>query len=233
MSADTFHKLKALGLSLEQIGSVLEIIEEREKPFLEADAARKANARDRVNKWRSKQPVTLQKHNGNVTATAHASASPAPDLENKQTNKEDKKTSRASHEAAFRAELASDLPDELLDGIIQVRRDKRGQVTGIAARLFRDDAATCGLSVHDAARACVTSSWITVKPHYFQSRAGPTGRKRNYADVAMDRMNGNGPKGIFSTDGDAQLVSPSSREPGPDDGHIRGGIAGRYITSGH
>lgn len=154
---------------------------------------------------------------------------------NQDGKKEGRKETRASDEAAFRSELAPDLPDELLDGVIKVRRDKRGQVTGLAARCFRDDAAECGMSVHDAAKACVTSSWITVKPHYFHSRAGPPNRKRNYVDVAMDRLNGktHGPEGIFSTDGDAQRLPAGSGEHGPDDGNLRGGLARRFLPSGH
>lgn len=161
--------------------------------LIAAEEERKEKGRARWHKWRQSKAANVSQRLQPLANDSKrlAQADDAPDLENKQTNKqENKKTSRASHEAAFRAELA-DLPPELLDGIIQVRRDKRGQVTGLAARCFRDDAAECGMSVHDAAKACVTSSWITVKPHYFHGRtrqnghSPPNGKRMNAVEAML------------------------------------------------
>jgi hypothetical protein len=97
----------------------------------------------------------------------------------------DKKTSRTADVAAFKAGLAPDVPEEILTDFVKVRRTKRGALTGYAAKLFREDAAACSMSVADAAKECVRSSWITVKPEYFTSRqrAGPSPRAPSQAEV--------------------------------------------------
>lgn len=111
MSADTFNRLKALGLSLEQIGGVLEVIDAIEKPYLEADAARKANARERVTKWRAKNHVTLQKHNSNVTETAHAGV--ARGLDNLPTEKiSGNKEGKKDTSPAARSHRGTRIPDD-------------------------------------------------------------------------------------------------------------------------
>lgn len=97
MSADLFNKLKALGLSMEQVGGVLEIIDAREGAMKAAEEARKAAGRERVQRWREKNKpsVTLQKHIGNATVPL-TSASDAPATEeNKQTNKPERKQDTA------------------------------------------------------------------------------------------------------------------------------------------
>lgn len=92
-------KLATLGLSEAQAEAVAGMLTDVECATKgEADAVLekgREKVRARVQKWRAKQPVTLP----NVTeryVTAHASASPAPDLENKQTNKQESKRERAS-----------------------------------------------------------------------------------------------------------------------------------------
>lgn len=233
MSADTFNRLKALGLSLEQIGGVLEVIDAIEKPYLEADAARKANARERVTKWRAKNHVTLPKHNSNVTETAHAGV--ARGLDNLPTEKisgqkEEKKNTP-------RDELAAVLDAEHADAVIEHRSRLRKPLTQRAAHLLARKLA----SVPDpnaAADLMLEKGWQSFEPQWLdrpQPRAAgpPRNGKRNYVDAAMDRMNGHGSEGIFGGSGDAQRVSSGQREPGPDDGHIRGGIAGRYLPSSH
>jgi hypothetical protein len=67
-----------------------------------------------------------------------------------------------------------------------------------------------------------------------QARAGPPSRKRNYADVAADRWSGgNGSEGVFGGDGNVEFLPPRKQQPGPDDGHLRGGLARRFITGNH
>lgn len=65
---DLFRQLTSLALTTEQIDGVLAIIEAREKAYKDAEESRKAQVRERVQRWRNKQPkddVTLPKHNGN------------------------------------------------------------------------------------------------------------------------------------------------------------------------
>ena len=70
---------------------------------------------------------------------------------------------------AFKDEL-SDLDPERIEAIVKHRRSKRGQLTGLSARLFRQDAAACGLSLADAVDTCISRNWITVKPEYLTGR---------------------------------------------------------------
>lgn len=65
------------------------------------------------------------------------------------------------------------------------------------------------------------------------AQSPPRGARRNFADVAMDRMNGHGSEGIFGGDSDAQRLPARIGEPGPDDGNIRSGIARRFGAGGH
>lgn len=76
---------------------------------------------------------------------------------------------RANDLADFKAELDA-LDPERLDAIIKHRRVKRGQLTGHAAKLFRQDADACGLSLADAVDTCISRNWITVKPEYLAGR---------------------------------------------------------------
>lgn len=240
VSHETLAMLMDAGLEGAALLRVVASIEADNKPKARsANAERQARYRDKKRRESVTDNVT-----SNVTESVTKASLPHARVEdNLQTKnstgqKENKKSTRASDEAAFRADLSTDLPAELLDGVVKLRREKRGQVTALSARLFRDDAAACGMSVSDAAQACVSRNWITVKPEYFRDRqhrgqGPPRTGKRNFADVALDRMNGNGPEGIFGDHGDAQRVSAGQREPGPDDGHLRGGIAGRYLPGRH
>lgn len=101
------------------------------------------------------------------------------------TEKEEQKEPRTRRDVSeFRSEL-SDLDTERLDAIVKHRRSKRGQLTGHAARLFRQDAAACSLTLPEAVDACISRNWITVKPEYFASRAraGPQSAKVTTLDV--------------------------------------------------
>lgn len=65
-----------------------------------------------------------------------------------------------------------------------------------------------------------------------QRSTAPPGRRRNFADVAMDRIRSgqSGAESVFGTHGDVEFLPPGERKPRPDDEHIRGGIAGRYLA---
>lgn len=111
-------------------------------------------------------------------------------IEQEESKKEQIATSAKRDVDAFKSELSSDLDPELLDSFVKVRRNKRGTMTGFAAKLFRGDAAKCGMSVAEAATECVRSSWITVKPAYFEGRprAGPAPPKPNPVLAAADAL---------------------------------------------
>lgn len=79
---------------------------------------------------------------------------------------------RANDLSEFKTEL-SDLDAERLEAIVKHRRSKRGQLTGLSARLFRSDAAACGLSLPEAVDTCISRNWITVKPEFLAGRSAP------------------------------------------------------------
>lgn len=141
---------------------------------------------------------------------------------------------RAHDLAEFKAEL-SGLDPERVEAIIKHRRSKHGQLTGLSARLFRRDAEACGLSLPDAVDTCISRNWITVKPEFLEGRQRAPPRKRNYVDVAMDRLNGktHGSEGIFEFDGDAQRIPAGQQQPRADDGNVRSGLARRFPASNH
>jgi uncharacterized protein YdaU (DUF1376 family) len=62
--------------------------------------------------------------------------------------------------------------------------------------------------------------WLDAPAQVSQS---PPSGKRNYVDVAMDRMRqANGTENLFGDDGNAQRISPRLIESGPDNADIRG-----------
>lgn len=122
---------------------------------------------------------------------------PRARVEDKTSNseiepQEKKQTAQARDVAAFRSEL-SDLDAERLDGLIKLRKSKRAPVTALSARLFRKDAAACGLSLAEAADTCISRNWTTVKPEYgvrgnAQARGSPAGRPPNVVDLTAQLL---------------------------------------------
>jgi hypothetical protein len=169
---DTIRKV-VLAFEAEQTDA----LEQRRK----ADAERQARKRSR--------DVTLRHSDRSLTGAGDA---PVED-KSLTTNIEPqvKKQDAPSRDVdAFRAGLSPDVPFDLISEFIKVRRKKRGALTGFAAKLFRDDAAAVGMTVAEAATECVRSSWITVKPEYFQNRqrAGPAPPKPNPALAAANAL---------------------------------------------
>lgn len=56
-------------------------------------------------------------------------------------------------------------------------------------------------------------------------------RKRNFADVAMEKFNGS--EGVFGSRRDVELVSTGHGQSGSDDGNLRIGFGGHVINSRH
>lgn len=56
-------------------------------------------------------------------------------------------------------------------------------------------------------------------------------RRRNFVDVARDRMNGNGSTSLFGSDGDAERIPTEQRRSGFDDDDLRGRTVQGFITS--
>lgn len=52
MSGDLLRELSAIGLTMDQAAAVMDLMAKEKRQFVEAEEARKAQARDRVRKWR-------------------------------------------------------------------------------------------------------------------------------------------------------------------------------------
>lgn len=174
MKPEDFKRLAAAGLTTDQIALVMEMMERDAKAYADAEEARKSKGRERMARWRLERHrnVTVQSPNAREPLARAVEDKPLPTV----TEPKDKKhTAPSRDEDAFRGGLMPDVPFDLVTEFIKVRRKKRGAITGYAAKLFREDAAACGMTVAEAAKECVRSSWITVKPDYFASRqrAGP------------------------------------------------------------
>lgn len=172
-------------MSTDQIALVMEMMARDAKAYAEAEEARKAKGRERVAKWRadrSNVTVTQQNVTERLTGAGDTRGLDKTSIQRIEPQ-EDKKTPHAQSDvAAFKSALAGDVDPVTLDEFVKVRRKKRGALTGFAANLFREDALACSLTPQQAARECIRSSWITVKPEYFASRqrAGP--RRNELAD---------------------------------------------------
>lgn len=199
VSAAALRKLALLKLSSEQMAGVLDILADG----AEAEEARKTAQRERTRRHR-------EKRDGNVTVTSQErdnlspkkAVSPTPPLEKTtpipEPNGSSGSVTRATDLAEFKAEL-HDLDAPHLDAIVKHRRSKRGQLTGLAARLFRRDAEACGLSIADAVDTCISRNWITVQPEYLNGRqrtAQAPPRERSVSDALGEMAAGTwtGPK---------------------------------------
>lgn len=60
-----------------------------------------------------------------------------------------------------------------------------------------------------------------------------TGRRRTFADVAIDRFNSNGTAGISRNDTDVGVVSTNEQQPGFDGERLRIGGPGSFRPSHH
>lgn len=254
MSGNILRKLSDAGLTIEQAALVMDIIGDEVAAYKQADDVRKAVTRERVQRWRDNHreagnvTETSQKRNGNATkrltrGDAHVEflSSEVKEEKKEESKKTNTAQARESGLAEFKTELL-DVDDERLDAFVKLRRSKRGQVSGLSARLFRGDAEACGLSVSDAVDTCIRRNWITVQPEYLEGRKGntptaPPNRKQNYVDAAKDilnrRANGHGTAGIFDIDGDAQRISTERIERPTDPPDVRSGASRRFSGGGH
>lgn len=66
-----------------------------------------------------------------------------------------------------------------------------------------------------------------------QATAPPPNKRRNYVDVALDRMNGHGSASIFGDSGDVERLPAGQQQPGRDDGPVRSGLARRFLPGSH
>jgi hypothetical protein len=205
VTPDDFRRLVAAGLNTDQIAVVMEMMAAKEAVFTEAEEARKAKGRERVAKWRAERNATETSPNVTEPLVRDRVAPVDDKLKPIDTNTSQNTTSKDHSE--FRGVLAS-LDAEQVVGLIKIRKAKKAPVTGYAASLFVKAAATCGLSVPEAADMCIERNWLTVKPEWMPSaRGSPPPRQASFADalaaVATEAEYRNDPR-----------HSPSDESPG-------------------
>jgi hypothetical protein len=105
MSADLFRQLVSLGLSTEQIGGVMDIIESRE-------AGRKEKARERWHRWNDKRQPNVGKRLSTDANVGSQLTRVEDNSSKKDNNKEDKKEGRSQ---ATRLPTAWEIPGAWLD----------------------------------------------------------------------------------------------------------------------
>lgn len=179
IDASDLRRLAAAGLNTEQIALVMELMERDTRALVEADEARKAKGRDRWHKWREGRAANVSPTDRNVSQQLVSKRAPVEDkplpkiIEPKEVRK---KETRSADADAFKAEL-SDLDPEHLTSLLEHRKRKRAAITGKAARMFRDDAAKCGLSLPEAVDICIRRNWIAIEPGWLPGvREGPAAK---------------------------------------------------------
>lgn len=206
MSPDDFRRLVAAGMSTEQIAIVMEMIDAKDRVYAEAEEARKSKGRERVAKWREQRNVTETSQNITVPLMRDRVA---PVEDNSKTTDTDKvkKNTTAADLAAFKGVLAS-LDAVQVDGLISIRRKKRGSLTGYAAQLFVKDAANCKLTLSEAADVCIRRNWLTIEPDWLvsnQSRGSPPTKPISASQLALNR----------AQEGFRNAESPTERDDRP------------------
>lgn len=237
VSAETLRLLMEAGIEGEQLFRIVESIDNAPKQ-------RSANA-ERQARFRAKKRAESVTGNvtNNVTSNVTSVTNVTPlahgedNLPTKnQAGKADKKKTKGADEAEFRAELIAELSPDQLDGVIKVRRDKSGQVTRYSAQLFRGDAKACSMTLSQAADACISRGWITVKPEYFQRRSSQAPPSNGVVGAAQRiiESRANGSEIFPSNHGNVERLSA---EPGDKSGtaaeDLRSGIGRRFGGGNH
>jgi hypothetical protein len=93
----------------------------------------------------------------------------------------------------FRAELRTILDNERIDGLVQVRRNKRAALTPYAARLLKAKIASSGLTPANAADTMILRGWISIEQAWLQQRNSlqkpkPSNGLAELADEALNHI---------------------------------------------
>jgi hypothetical protein len=177
LSADTFRRLAALGLTTDQIAGVLDLLDEVTSAATKKEEDRKAGARERWHRWSDKRKANVSQHEQTLANNSHAGDARGEDnlLTKKISGQEENKKAAPkalSDLAAFKSDLEQDATAEQVEAFAKHRKSKNGQNSAYAAKLFRRDAEACRLSVSDAIDTAISRGWLTVKPEYLAGRKG-------------------------------------------------------------
>jgi len=171
--------LVAAGVDSETLLKTVRAYENQQEDALEkrrsADRDRQARKREKDG---SSRDVTLR-HSDSQPSRSRARGEDNLQTKNSTGQEENKKEAAPkalSDLAAFRADLEQDASPEQVEAFVKHRKTKKGQNSAYSAKLFRKDAAACGLSVSQAIDTAISRGWLTVKPEYLVSRNQPQQR---------------------------------------------------------
>lgn len=180
ISANTLGLLMAAGLEGDELMAIVRSIE--------ADTAPKAKSANAERQARFRARNKAQSVTSNVTnnVTEASLVTPLACVDSKPNNIqiEPVKKTPSRDVADFKNELAG-LDADRLEALIKHRKAKKAQMTGHAARLFKRDAAECGLSLAEATDTCISRNWVTVKADWLSKPAarGSPERQPSFADA--------------------------------------------------
>lgn len=172
-------KMASLGLSAEQAEAVAAMLSDVEAATLatleSAQEKSKEKARARWRKWKDNQPSNVSKRlpttaNASKRLTRGEDSSSNQEITGQEENKKEAAPKALSDLAAFKADLEADASQEQVEAFAKHRKAKNGQNSAYSAKLFRRDAAACGLSVSQAIDTAISRGWLTVKPEYLAGR---------------------------------------------------------------
>lgn len=170
VSAQTLRLLMEAGVEGDDLLRIVASIDADNLP-----KARSSNA-ERQARFREKRKA--ESVTNNVTNNVTESVTPHVRVEDNlqtteisgQVEKQKAAPKALSDVAAFKADLEQDATSEQVEAFVKHRKAKKGQNSAYSAKLFRKDAAACGLSVSQAIDTAISRGWLTVKPEYLAGR---------------------------------------------------------------
>jgi hypothetical protein len=131
MSGETFRRLAALGLTVDQIAGVVDIIDEKTEQ-------RRAKGRERWHKWNEKKLANVSKQDQTLGVNSCAGDARGDvkqnNLETPNSKKENSAPKALSDLNAFKAELTSILDDDRISALCGVRKQKKAGFSDAAGR---------------------------------------------------------------------------------------------------
>lgn len=222
MKPETLRKLSALGLNVEQIAGVMEIMAE------DAEEG-KEKARERWRRWKAKQPANVGKRL-QTDANVSKQLAHVEDISSKieiTGKNEDKKEIAAKPRGGvdeFKAELSSILDPDRIEAVVAVRRKKGATFSAHAGRLLVKALRACP-NADEAADEMVLRNWTGIKPEWLESRGGhrsgappPPARVTHGVVAAYGRMVERQQNGTVAENGRGS--ADAERIPA-DDGRLR------------
>lgn len=128
------------------------------------------------------------------------------------------------------AALQTVLDEEYAIAVMEHRKAKRCPLTPLAARILAKQFALCP-DPKAAVEEMLNRGWTGFKAEWLNRPTYQRTGRRNFADAALDRINGS--EGVFGGSRDVEQLSIGQQQPGSDAGNLRIGFAGDFPASRH